>query len=434
MGIFDKTIVIRVKRQTQAAGLMQWLLLLPFAFAALTELLFFPNAIKYVCDLIWGCLLVLFLMQRRPIRREYMVGCLWIVLFLLYTLMVYVVNYQSALYYLWGIRNNFRFYVAFFAFALFLKETQVRSSFRTLDILFWCNFAVSVIQYYGFGIMGDYLGGLFGSTSGCNAYSVVFFSVVITKSVVYYLENQERVWQCMLKCAAAMCIAALAELKFFFVVFVVIMALAVFFTEASWRKFALILAGSIGVAVGVFWLAQLFGNGQKWFTIEWMLSVVASDKGYTSSGDLNRLIAIPQINELWLKEWYQRIFGMGLGNCETASYEMLNTPFFRQYGDMHYTWMSYAMMYLETGYMGLMFYFGFFVLAYLGAWRIEKRSTGMVKTYCRISRIVAILCLIISVYNSSLRMESGYMAYFVLAIPFALGRQTLEKRREELTM
>ena len=31
---------------------------------------------------------------------------------------------------------------------------------------------------------------------------------------------------------------------------------------------------------------------------------------------------------------------------------------------------------------------------------------------------LAICCILIAIYNSSLRMEAGYMAYFVLALPF----------------
>ena len=54
---------------------------------------------------------------------------------------------------------------------------------------------------------------------------------------------------------------------------------------------------------------------------------------------------------------------------------------------------------------------------------VERRSDAAVKSYCRISKIMAVCCSIIAVYNSSLRGESGYMAYFVMAIPFALARE-----------
>ena len=138
---------------------------------------------------------------------------------------------------------------------------------------------------------------------------------------------------------------------------------------------------------------------------------------------MNRLNAIPMINELWLKSWGQRLFGLGLGNCDTSGFAFLNTPFFQRNGDLHYIWMSYAMIYLECGYVGLAFFWGFFVLLFFKLCRMEKKAEGGMISTCRIARILAILCIVISVYNGSLRMEAGYMVYFVLAIPFAYHRQ-----------
>lgn len=429
MSIFEKNRIIRIKRQSQSARLMQWLLILPFTFGALTELLRFPKAVMYACDVIWLCLLVLLLLQTGVARREYGVISTWIVLFLIYSAAVCVINYQSILYYAWGLRNNFRFYVAFLAFAYFLKEEQIQRFLQLFGKLYWYNFVITLIQFYFIGISGDHLGGFFGTSTGCNGYTAIFLAIVVTQSVVCYLEKKEKLWQCLVKCVSALYIAVLAEIKFFFVAFLLITIMAVLLTDFSWRKLGLILLSAIGISVGTFFLAQLFGGGEKWFTLERMMDIVASDKGYTSSGDLNRLNAIPQINELWLKEWPQRIFGMGLGNCDTASFEIVNTPFFRQYGDMHYTWISYAMMYLETGYIGLMFYWGFFALVYFVVHRIEKNVDGIGKTYCRIAKIMAVLCIIISIYNSSLRAEGAYMIYFVLALPFAYNQNVVRSGR-----
>ena len=100
---------------------------------------------------------------------------------------------------------------------------------------------------------------------------------------------------------------------------------------------------------------------------------------------------------------------------------------------MHYTWMSYAMMYLECGWVGLIFYFGFFALVYLAICKIQRRSEGIARTYCRIARIMAIMCCLIAIYNASLRGESGYMAYFVLAIPFVYARRGYEKQNSVRT-
>lgn len=400
------------------------LVFMPFTFGLLNSLLGLPWSIRYLLDVAWCLLLVYQLFSK--CRGPQGIG-IWVWLFLIYTLLTYIPQWQSPLYYLWGVRNNFRLYAAFCAFAIFLKPDTTDDYLRFFDKLFWIDVVVSLYQFFILQLDGDYLGGLFGTEKGGNGYTNIYFLIIVTRSIVQYLEKQEKMGACLAKCGAALVIAAMAEMKFFFVEFALVVAMAVLFTSFSWRKLTVIICSCAGILVCVALLTVWFPNFVGWFSLEWFLENAMSNKGYTSSGDLNRLNAIPRINELWLQNGWQRFFGLGLGNCDTASYAILNTPFFEAYGDMHYTWLSYAMMYLETGWIGLVFYWGFFVLVYFGILRIEKRSEGAVKSYCRICRIITVLCVAISIYNSSLRTEAGYMAYFVMAIPFALSRGNRRK-------
>lgn len=413
--------VLTIKKRSQTDLLTMVLLVFPFLFALLIEMIGLPWSIRYLMDIVWCLLLVYMVLSGR--RGDQPLG-IWIWLFLIYALLAYLPQWQSPLYYLWGMRNNFRFYAAFFAFASFLKAEDVKDYWKLMDKLFWVDILVSVYQFFALGINQDRLGGVFSTDVGGNGYTNIFFVIIVIKSIVFYLEKREKLGTCLAKCSAAMVVAAMAELKFFFVEFILVVALAVLFTSFSWRKPALIIGGIAGLAVCVPLLSSLFAGGDTdWFSVDWFLETAFSDRGYTSSGDLNRLTAISQINKLWLKNGWQQLFGLGLGNCDTASYAILNTPFFEAYGNMHYTWISYAMMYLETGWIGLVFYWGFFVLVYFRVRRIERKSDAAIRTYCRIARIMAILCVGISIYNSSLRTEAGYMAYFVLAVPFAANNQ-----------
>lgn len=412
----------RTKKPKQTDILIGILFWIPFLFEGLTGILGFPRAVLYLSDVSWCLLLVYMLLSGR--RGDLVLG-IWIWLFLIYTLLTYLPQWQSPLYYLWGLRNNFRFYAAFFAFAAFLKPADVEGYWKLFDKLFWVDVLVSLYQFFALAIEGDQLGGLFSTETGGNGYTNIFFLIIVTKSVVFYLEKQENLGTCLAKCGAALVVAAMAELKFFYVEFVIVMVLAVLFTSFSWRKLAVILGGAVGVMLCAILLTSLFPGFAGWFSLEWFLEAASSDHGYTSSGDLNRLNAIPQINELWLKNGWQRLFGLGLGNCDTSTFALVNTPFYESYSRMHYTWISYAMMYLETGWLGLIFYWGFFVISYFRIRRIERQSGVTGRSFCRIARIIAVLCVGISLYNSSLRTEAGYMAYFVLAAPFALNNQRL---------
>ena len=298
---------------------------------------------------------------------------------------------------------------------------------KLFDKLFWLNAAVSVYQFFALSLDRDHLGGLFGTERGANGYTNLFFLIMVTKEILLYLDKHGTIGRCVAVCGIALVISAMAELKFFFVEFLIVIVLAVMLTNFTWRKLWIILGGLVGVTVCVTLLTSLFPVFEGFLSLDRLWASATSDRGYTHSGDLNRLTAIPQINELWLKSGWQRIFGLGLGNCDTSTYAMLNTPFYESYGKMHYMWISYAMIYLETGWIGLLFFWGFFVLVYFRIRRIEKHTEGIARSYCRISRIMAVMCFVVSFYNGSLRTEGGYMAYLILAVPFVIDRNRTRK-------
>ena len=112
-----------------------------------------------------------------------------------------------------------------------------------------------------------------------------------------------------------------------------------------------------------------------------------------------------------------RIFGLGLGNCDTSAFSMFNSVFYSQHKSLHYTWFTAPMVYLETGYIGLALYLTFFVACFLGALKKYLKGDGN-KIYCEMTMILSIIYCIVAFYNASLRYEAGYMLYFTLALPY----------------
>ena len=412
-------LTIKIRKRTLPQHLCRFLLLFPFTFGLLNDLLDFPNAIKYGMDVAWASAVLLMVLYWRRIDvsrvRELL---LWVLIFLFATFLTYIPQWQSGLYYLWGMRNNFRLYGAFFAWCLFMRQEEACDCLKILDKLFWLNLVVVLVQYLLLGKTDDYLGGIFGTQKGCNGFANLFLCIMVTKSVLFCLHRRESVGNCLMKVSAAMVIAALAELKFFFVETLVILLLAVCFAPSRRRNLLLILGGGAAIGFGVLVLEWVFPNYSGFFSWNWMWEAATASRGYTSSGDFNRLNAIAKINDRFLIHWWDKLFGFGLGNCETSAFSALNTLFFRKYGHLHYSWMSHAFWYLECGWMGLGFYMGFFVLLFLKL-RFAERSCGIeMLPLCKTARIMALLCPLIAVYNSSLRTEAGYMVYFILAIPF----------------
>ena len=414
---------IKIKKRSQPGWLCWLIIVLPFLFGTLNDLLGLPWSIRYVLDLAWFALLLMMIAFRdRLIWNHVKTLVVWTAAFLLYTALAYLVQYQSGLYYLWGVRNTFRMYVAFFSFCIFLTQQDVEQYLDVFDKLFYADVAVSLIQFFALDIDGDYLGGLFGAEMGSNGYTNIFFCIVLTRAVVFYLEKRETLRRCLVKFIAALLVAALAEIKFFFMEAILIILLAVLFTNFSWRKVWIMAGGLTGIFLGASLLVVFFPNSIGFLSLEYFWERATANQGYTSSGDMNRLNAITVINDRFLRNRGAQLFGFGLGNCETSSFSFLNTPFFKKYGDLHYSWISYAFLYLECGWIGLIFYYGFFAILYRKTQKMERNCDAAAKAYCIMTRILLLLCVLISVYNSTLRTEAAYMAYFVLAVPFAIHK------------
>ena len=179
----NRKLIVRIKKPSQAEFLLWVILVWPFLLGTFIELIGLPSATKYVCDIAWLGLLLLMLLQRRTKTREQKILRSFVVCFLAYTLLGSIVNLQSPLYYLWGIRNNFRMYVVFLAVIAFARRDRCDAFLGFFDKVFWLNAVVCLVQYFVFGKEQDFLGGLFGVTRGCNAFLNNYFVIIAIKEL-----------------------------------------------------------------------------------------------------------------------------------------------------------------------------------------------------------------------------------------------------------
>ena len=132
---------------------------------------------------------------------------------------------------------------------------------------------------------------------------------------------------------------------------------------------------------------------------------------------MNRLTSVPMSWNMFLTSWPKKLLGLGLGNCDTSSFSFLITPFSKSNSYLHYNWFSTSFMILETGLIGLLTYLSFFVLIYSWAGKRIKNGTGEA-LYCQLAKVLAVVALILIVYNQSMRTEAAYMMFFIFSLPF----------------
>lgn len=409
---------LKFRRKGQAEWMTLFVLVMPFFFFLLMDVMHFPPIVKYVVDIGWLFLLFALLRKQRNLPNVQSIRLFQIAgAFFALTLVGFLFNYISGFYYLWGMRNNVRFFVFFFACICFLNERSVENYLTFFDKVFWINVPVVLYQYFVMGKEQDHLGGIFGVGKGCNGYANIFLLIIVTYSILRYIYAKEKLILCLLKCAVAMVIAALSELKMFYIELVLVVVLAMLLTRFSFRKLWITIAIALGILAGIRLLIYIFPMYDDWFTLERIWESATSKSGYTSSNDINRMTAISFALNRFLPTKIDKLFGLGLGNCDFASFDFLISPFYRQYGRLNYAWFSSAFLILETGLIGLTIYCAFFAYLYFAAGKRSKEKKAPA-VYCQMGQILSAICLVLVFYNGSLRTEAAFMMYFVLSLPF----------------
>lgn len=416
--------ILYVKKHSLPSYLTYIIFIMPFFLSFLQDFLGLPSFVKYIIDVCWlGVLFIMFFVKKAYIRKDIVLAIFIIILFFSIAFIVYLFNFQSPFYFLWGIRNNLRLYIAFIAFTVFFDKDDINTCLKFIDIFFVVSTIVVFFQFFLLGYEQDYLGGLFGVEKGCNGYLILFLVIVSIKSVLNYFNDNESALSCFAKCGVSLMISVMAELKFFFVIFMIILIVASAITRFSWKKVFLYIISFFFLMVASVLIVDLFGEGRA-IDVENILDLIFATN-YSSARDLGRLTAIPTISNRFLIEPLEKLFGFGLGNCDTSAFAICNTPFYRSYSYLNYNWFSSAFLFLETGYVGLSLFLLFFVTIFVLSYRKLKQGNGNI-LFCQMAMIMSLICVVLTFYNSSLRTETGYMAYFVLALPFvATSKETV---------
>lgn len=404
--------------------MMLFIFFFPAAQAFLTELLPIPDAIKFLCDGFLVLLLLKLFSQRFTKIDNYSMPFVVIVdLFFFITLVGYLFNYQSVFYYLWGLRNNIRMFVAFFAFAYLADWEDAKGWIKALDVLFVINFAVVILQYFS-GYGQDYIGGIFGTSKGCNGSLLIFLCIVFAKTILSFMRGEEKMSKCIFVSVASLLVSTLSELKMFFILFILILFMASFMTAHSIKKTLFFAFGAVLVVLFSTLLTVLYKDFTDFLSFDSMIKAL-TDTGYATDEDIGRFTALPVISQRFLPGFFRKLFGLGLGNCDSSSLSMFNTPFFESHQTVHYSYFSYAFLFLETGFVGLALYASFFVASFFVSRKLKKLEMAD-EFACQMSIILSVISLILLVYNSSLRMEIGFMLFFVLALPIISANEQRE--------
>ena len=390
-----------------------------------------PKVIRNVSDIIIVFLLVYLLLNLKKLwNHKYIkLPLIIFIVLIVHTVIGFFVNWYSPFLYIFGARNIFRFFILFFCSIVCLEKKDVNSIIKILFGLFFVNVLIVFIQYAFFDKFGDSIGGTFTlERTGGNAGLILLSLLVCSLGFTAYLNKKISLCVLIPVVVGSFMIAIFAEIKVFFVLFPLVLIGAIILNDFNKKTILICLISVVVLLLGIFSLKYIDEGTYNMLNLKDMFNYVASnDYGYSSENDISRFRAFEQINSLFFKKnvkYY--LWGMGLGNCDVSSASIFSSPFSEQYGYLHYLWFLHSMLYIETGIIGYILFLLFLVSIIVCCFKLKK-SEDENKYVNNSTIIISAICIIMTVYNSSLRLDISYFVYTFLSLPF-VGICSKEKK------
>lgn len=341
-----------------------------------------------------------------------------------------VLNAVDPLLVLWGIRNSFRFFLFLYCCAVLLDKADVKRIMSILMLMMIPNVLLSLVQFAE-GFDGDNLGGIFGTQTGVNAYSNVYFCVLLAYASVKCTYGKCSLVTFLLVAVATLGLSALAELKLFYIEAVVIILFAFLCRANRVRSFMM-----AGIVLLVFFAAlQLFAlvfpDAYAMLTdIDRLLDYSTDNSGAVMGYEISRMNAFSDINLFIFHDrldW--NLFGIGFGASGYSAYSFLTGNFYYAYGYLNYYFFTHQTWFIETGYVGFSLLVAVTASIALYSGKVRKISSRD-DWLLRFVQIIVFMTILSFWYNQSLRIECAYFTFFVFAIPFIIYKCDLLEKRE----
>ena len=315
----------------------------------------------------------------------------------------------------WGMRNIFRFFIMFYAAITFLTIDDILLLFKKMYLCLILNIIIITIQFL-VGVDRDCIGGSFGLEKNCNAITNVFLVATFSYYFVMTLSNKESKYKLLVVTIGSLYWALLAELKIFFVEFFIIVCLCMLFIGKGKTKFILANSFLFLFIISYFVMSHIYPEQAEFIvnpsSILWYLQHVnggAYGFGRTTALSMSYVV-------FFNSDIIKTIFGLGVGGAE-----FINVFGLEYYSDFYLKYVEYAyfgyflsMTFIQTGFIGLIWFVLFFVKILNIIMKIRSINPEL-----SLFSFVFFICILICAFkDSSLNISiCGYISFIFLAIP-----------------
>lgn len=412
---------IKIKHRTDCEKIIM-LIFIIISFEGILSV-FIPQAhvLYYLTDVLNIILIIECIASKRIgklINKKTQLFMLCFALFLTFSFIGTVGNFSNILLHIWGYRRVLSTLFFFIACVCFQRTQDL----DFINKLFWLNLSISIIEIL-LGYRQDCVGGLFGVSRGqVNGPLNILLVIFTTKVIIEYINKETSVIKVLIYIFTSLFIAAFAELKIYFVELVLIIALCSLVTKFSFKKLLIFIFGGIAAIIGVTMLSNVFSDfSMDVLSIKYIWNYLTNPGGYVgqfahNAGDVNRLSFWNKCI-IYLNGVFEKLFGLGVGNCDTINVIGLQSSFYSQHNSLHYYMFPLPMILLEQGILGFVLYISMFVSIFVAINRRQRACAYLSTSVLQIAKVLCLMAFVITIYDTSILGKGGFLFYYILALP-----------------
>lgn len=386
-----------------------------------------PESSLYISDVL---LIMFFLINIKKLYKTLFTSNLILLTQILVILIIcgtfpLIINNGSFLRWIWALRNWGRFFLYFIICISALTKKELERFYNFTLKLFHINSIIIIFQFLFMQniLSQDQMNGLVGrNISGTNIILILSATAIISAK---YFSKQKKLKDTLIVICEGLLVSILSELKavvfFIFLIFFFIMFLNLKLTKKQIiRLIFFIIVAIILIIVAMNMIVKIYPRFANILTFQGIYDEIANPDGYGFSGKIDRLTAIKVINEDFFNQrnLLTKFFGLGIGNAEYSSFDFLTSDFYRQNGNSYgYLNFTISMIYLETGYIGLILFIATIFILLIIAVKYLKNCNNLNDSYMfNIGIAELLIILLFIIYNNLQRTDmSLILAIYAIA-------------------
>lgn len=225
----------------------------------------FPTVLNYVTDILTIASLFYAVIETHKCKTKVFWGPTLIAIasFVVICFISAVSGGQSVLLSAWAIRNYFRLFVFFYSSVVLLDIDDLKIITKASALIYVLNILLGTFQGFVLNLGTDSISGLFGTESGGNAGMALLITAATTFSVFGFVNDQIRALPVLAIVVSSCFIAAIADLKVFFIELVVLLLMVVILNKPKLKGLLAVVVFPVVLTLAITYFYSVWGCGQK---------------------------------------------------------------------------------------------------------------------------------------------------------------------------